>query len=65
MKSIKEQTDKELINLVNGLFDSLYITECFGTKDMLLYEAGCRELEKRGYQVNETKKLSIEKGGEK
>ena len=62
MKFIQKQTDQELKKLAVELHSSIYQTECFGTNDLIVYQLACRELEKRGYLLNENKKLSIKKG---
>ena len=61
---MKTKTDKELISEAQGLHDSIYVTECFGTRDLRLYDLVCAELERRGYEFGETRRLEITKGGE-
>jgi hypothetical protein len=59
--TISKLTDKELLAEAYGLFDTIYNVDCFSTKDLVLYDAFCGELEKRGYDINESKTLSIKK----
>ena len=61
MKLPHEMTTKELKLEAKGLHDSIYITECFGTLDLLIYEGVLRELEKRGYVAHEASTLTFEK----
>ena len=61
MKFIQKQTDKELKELAVELWSSIYQTDCYGTKDLILYGLAYRELEKRGYEIKENKKLLIRK----
>jgi hypothetical protein len=60
----KDYPDKELIKLVQSLHESIYVTDCFGTNDLRYYESISKELENRGYHLNEANKLEITKGGE-
>lgn len=60
---MKKKTDKELISDALALHSSIYVTECYGTKDMVLYELICDELEGRGYEIAVTEKLSITRDG--
>ena len=56
---MKKKTDTELMAQAKELFSSIYEVDCFGIKDLVRYELVCRELERRGYEVDETKKLEI------
>lgn len=58
---MKKLSDKELIELVKSLHDSIYVTECYGVKDMVNHELGLLELEKRGYHVVFANTLTISK----
>jgi len=64
-KTIKEelenQSNGELIADAEALHESIYITGCFGRKDTLLLELALRELERRGYEIKEVKRLVITK----
>jgi hypothetical protein len=52
-------SDSELIGEAMALYDSIYVTECYGVKDILYLDAITAELEKRGYEVMEDKKLTF------
>lgn len=56
-----EMKDKELIEMAEGLFDSVFVSECYGTHDLRNYEGVCFELEKRGYDVHTKSVLVIKK----
>lgn len=58
-----DMTDKELIDIVVGLHDSIYVTECYGTKDMINYMNAGAELERRGIAMEENKSLTFSKDG--
>jgi hypothetical protein len=45
-------SDDDLIRLVLSLHDSIYVSECFGSKDVLMYEKATDILYKRGYEVD-------------
>lgn len=62
-KTVKEeleaQSDDRLIADAKALHESINVAECFGKKDLLLFELVCRELEGRGYEIREVKRLVI------
>lgn len=58
---LKELTDKELKEEAIALYESIYVTECYGIRDMFLYEKVLAELRNRGYTVQERIELIIEK----
>ena len=64
VKPFSEWTDKELMDNAKELHVSIHNIGCFGTKDLLWYEGICRELEKRGYEIQEESCLKINKGEE-
>ena len=57
----KDMTIKELKELVESSHDSIYITQCSGTRDLKNLDGGILELKKRGYIVSRVEKLSIKK----
>ncbi|HRZ18921.1 MAG TPA: hypothetical protein P5136_02600 [Methanofastidiosum sp.] len=61
MNTEKTYTDKELIRLAKNLYGAIYDFECFASHDLREYEWVCAELEKRGYEITESKTISIEK----
>jgi len=63
-KPFSKWTDKELIDNVKELHCSIYNVECFGVDDLKWYEGICKELEKRGYEIEEESYLNITKGEE-
>jgi hypothetical protein len=60
-KPFSEWTDEELMNEVKSLHDIIYNVECFGVNDLMWYELILKELEKRGYEIQEDSYLQIEK----
>jgi hypothetical protein len=58
---IKKMKDKELINLVKDLYEAIYITDCYGAKDIPLLGDLMFHLHTRGYQIEENSKLCIRK----
>lgn len=48
-KDFKDMTDKQLIDDVQGLNQSIDVVECFGVKDLVLRGMIENELGKRGY----------------
>jgi len=48
-KEFKDMTDKQLIDDVQGLNQSIDVVECFGVKDLVLRGMIENELGKRGY----------------
>lgn len=61
-KTFAEMGDKELKKQYAGLYDAIYNAECYGTRDMLNLEAIEEELCKRGYIIEESRKVRIIKG---
>lgn len=59
--NVKEMSDERLKDNAQELHTSIYVVECFGSRDLQLYEQVLEELVERGYEVKETKTLSIEK----
>jgi hypothetical protein len=55
---------KELKDMVLSCHDAIYRMECYGCHDLLNLEDGIVELERRGYRVENSSKLSIRKGAE-
>ena len=64
-KSFKDMSDKELMVEAQSLYQSIYITDCFGTSDLIRLELTVRELEKRDYAIQEIKTLKFIKSKEK
>lgn len=62
-ETLKTWRDEELIAEAKTLHGLIYITNCYGTKDMLVLELVSRELERRNYEVKEEKRLVITKKG--
>jgi hypothetical protein len=56
-----DMSDNQLIGEALALYDSIYVREGYGGKDMLYLDAITAELEKRGYEVTETKKLTFKR----
>jgi hypothetical protein len=60
-KDYKNWTDAELIEEAQSLHTSIFILECFGSRDCLRYEMVCRLLDERGYTVEETHGITFVK----
>ena len=60
-KKIEDMKDKEIIDLVKGLYESIYVVECYGAKDIPLLGDLMAVLNTRGYEFNEDTKLSVQK----
>ena len=62
-KTVKEelenQSNGELIADAEALHEAINVAECFGKKDLLLFELVCRELKRRGFEIREVKRLAI------
>ena len=57
--NVKELSDKELKDLVQSLHIAINEVECYGVRDLMMYEQGINELENRDYVVNESITLTI------
>jgi len=53
---------KDLKELVLSCHDSIYGAGCYSVKDIIRLDNGVAELERRGYEVEEEKTLTIYKG---
>jgi len=60
----KDYPDESLISQAKELFDSIVVTQCYGINDFRRYWAVLDELERRGYEIDETQKIEITKGGD-
>ena len=58
-EELENQSNGELMADARALYESIYVTGCFGRKDTLLLELAYRELERRGYDIREVKRLGI------
>ena len=59
----KDMSDKELVDMVAGLHDSIHITECYGVKDMVNFQNAEAELDKRGIAMDEKRTVTFTKDG--
>ena len=57
--SLEKMSDEELKNRYISLWESVFVVKCFSSRDLIELEAIAQELEKRGYEVTETKKPRI------
>jgi len=62
-KKLKDWTSKELIDRAQGLHCSIFQSECYGSKDLLLYDMIVGILAARGYELVENKSISFVKEG--
>ena len=60
-KPFSEWETGALIDYAKELHCSIYNVECFGVNDLMWYEGILKELEKRGYEIQENSYLQIEK----
>ena len=60
----KDMSDKELVDMVAGLHDCIYVAECYGVKDMVNFQNAEAELDKRGIAMDEVTSLVFTKDGE-
>jgi len=60
-KKFSEMTDEELQKEYLTLHDIIYKIDCFGTSDMINFQAIEHELEKRGYIIEESVKVRFVK----
>ncbi|MEM2973206.1 MAG: hypothetical protein QXS50_03525 [Candidatus Caldarchaeum sp.] len=60
-KPLDQMTDKELKNTLKSLYDTIYVSDCFSTYDLVRFDAVVAELEKRGYEIIETCNIKIRK----
>lgn len=49
----RDKTDEEIIALHKSAHNSVVNLDCFGRHDLVLYEMAARELEARGYEMEE------------
>ena len=54
--------DEELQREVLALHDLIHNAECFGTKDLMVYEGAIAELERRGYELQEVSTIKFRRG---
>lgn len=58
---VKDKTDEELIEEAKGLHDCINVADCCSSRDTILFDWVLRELELRGYEIDEEDTLSIKK----
>jgi hypothetical protein len=58
-KTVKEMSDRELVEELKALFDCIYKADSCNNDDLIRYLAIWRELEERGYRVSEERVLRI------
>ena len=59
---LQEMPDRELIDLYTAAWESVN-NDCFSSSDVLVELLGHKELMRRGYTINETSELEIEREG--
>jgi len=55
----QDMSNKELVETARSLWNMIYDAECYGVRDMFYLSEALEELEKRGYEIRESTKLSI------
>jgi len=58
---LKSLSDEELKRRYVSLWESIFVVECFGSRDVIELEMLAQELERRGYEVGEVRKPRIRK----
>jgi hypothetical protein len=58
-KEISEMSDQELIETLLALHDCIDVSDCYNTRDLLLYAEIWKELSKRGYKIKHTYKCAL------
>jgi len=61
---IRDMSDEQLIELFKGLYEAIYVAECYGAADLVLIEAVAEELERRGYKIVERSEVEVVKVSE-
>lgn len=56
---VSKMTDEQLIKEASATHDSIANIGCFGVRDLVYNELLIRELERRGFTVDEKTKLNI------
>ena len=64
MVKVSEMSDEELIKEANGLYSMIYVSECYGSRDILNFDFVCEKLQKRGFSLREHTCFEIEKNEE-
>ena len=54
---LNSMSDRELKQRLMRLYESIFLFDCFGVRDLLEFEAVRRELERRGYEVVKSVKI--------
>jgi hypothetical protein len=62
--NVRQLRDKELIELMIQLHESIYVLDCYSASDLQLYYAVLEELKRRGYVVKTAETLVVEKAEE-
>jgi len=58
---IADLKDTDLISRVRDAHEAVVVAECFNSRDVLMLEHGSRELESRGYTINQSSAIAITK----
>ena len=59
MTDPKFWSSEGLIAQLRELYDVIYVTECSGVSDLILYSAIVKELDRRGYLTGKVKTVGI------
>jgi hypothetical protein len=57
----EDWTDAELMEEARSLHTSIFVMECFGSRDSLRYEKACWLLGERGYTIQEQRGITFVK----
>ena len=60
-KPFKKWTDKQLIDDAKGLYSSIYVMDCYGMHDLIELDGITEELDRRGYEIQESKSINFVK----
>ena len=57
--NVDQMSDEQLKRLARDLHDAIYVSSCFGSRDVLLYDRALSELRRRGFTIEEDRRIRI------
>jgi len=61
IEELKKLSNRDLKKRAKSLYEVIYQGECYGVNDMLEYELVIKELNLRGFEVNENSNITIDR----
>ena len=58
---LKTVTGKDIFEIFKSLYNIIYITECYGVKDLIIYSECEKELLRRKFNIEEINSVKISK----